>query len=226
MLFNVHGGAWKAKDPSRVPPPSPCTQAHTLTSDMNIVNVGLSYRCIQNNGSLFKALSDISDSIAYVLERHVGFKICPSQIGIMGSSAGALLSAIIANRMAVCGLYIGINGIYNVYNKGPGRFPRRSVLADFGIPPKAEPLMDASPLFGIPESPPPTLLLHGEFDTTIHWMQSFLYGKAIARRGGYVKTVLVANAAHNLGKRDERNFKLTIEKIKQHIRLFSPCQDR
>lgn len=192
VLIFVHGGGWTGgtATQSTASLPSGYT-ANYLCDKLGVAVVGVGYRCIGSNGSFAKAKADIEDAVRYVKAHAEEYNLDLTRMGICGESAGAPLSAIIAQEDKDIRYYIGWNGIYDFVNDGDGRFGQGN---GYG---QEEPSAEAnSALYHIRPVPPITLLLHGTNDNTINYRQSVAFKQAIQNAGGYAKLLLFEGQPH------------------------------
>lgn len=217
VVFYVHGGGWMGKDPRKVPPAATGFYAEQITRELGFVCVGVAYRCIPHRGTYSKALADILDTIEYVRTHADKFRADPRHMAIAGSSAGALLAYMAARATSGFRSFIGISGMYDLVRKGPGSFPTPRTLDAFGIGNAESGKVAASPIHNLGERPLSTLLLHGEMDTTIHWMQSLRFLHAIRARGGQAEMRLLGRAAHGIDRKDSAQVDIAVADIRRHL---------
>ncbi|MES2276567.1 MAG: alpha/beta hydrolase fold domain-containing protein [Bacteroidota bacterium] len=191
MIF-VHGGGWTGgtANLSSASLPSGYT-ANYLCDKLGVAVVGVGYRCIGSNGSFAKAKADIEDAVRYVKAHAKAYNLDLSRIVISGESAGAPLSALIAQEDKEIKYYIGWNGIYDFVNDSDGKFGQGN---GYG---QEEPSAEAnSALYHIRQAPPITLLIHGTNDATINSRQSVAFTQAIKNASGYAKLLLFEGQPH------------------------------
>jgi acetyl esterase/lipase len=192
VIIFVHGGGWTGGTANLSP--ASLSAGHTasyLVDKLGEAVVGVGYRCFGSNGSFAKAKADIEDAVRYVKAHAEEYNLDLSRIGICGESAGAPLSAIIAQEDKDIKYYIGWNGIFDFVNDSDGRFGRGNVYG------QEEPSAEAnSVLYHIRSAPPSTLLLHGTADSTINNRQSVAFPQAVKTAGGYSKLLLFEGQPH------------------------------
>lgn len=111
MIF-VHGGGWTGGTENLSPASLPVGHtASYLCDKLGVAVVGVGYRCIGSKGSFAKAKADIEDAVRYVKAHANEYNLDLSRMGICGESAGAPLSALIAQEDKDIRYYIGWNGI-------------------------------------------------------------------------------------------------------------------
>lgn len=197
VLFYVHGGGWDHGTAKVTPGPQNLSSASLLCDALGVVFVGLDYRCKNQNGDFDKALQDVLDVYAYAHKNAKRFKCDFNKVGFAGSSAGTPLSAIAAQKIAACKLYIGIYGKYDfiTHNLG-GYWPNQQTLEKYKIVTPDE-KNRASAVMQIRENPSATLLIHGDADPTTGYKQSIAFAEAIKQKGGLAKTLILQGVKHS-----------------------------
>ena len=192
VFIFVHGGGWSGGTPSLSSASLPGGYtASYLCDKLGVAVIGVGYRCIGSNGTFAKAKSDIEDAVSYVKAHAKEYNFDLNRIGIGGESAGAPLSAIIAQQDKAIKYYIGWNGIYDFVNDSDGKFGRGNAYG------QEEPSAQSnSALYHIRTAPPATLLIHGTNDTAINYRQSVAFDKAIKSAGGQSKLLLFEGQPH------------------------------
>ena len=112
-----------------------------------------------------------------------------TKVFFSGGSAGAPLAAIAAEENNALG-FIGFNGIYDFVNDA-GDFGTNNNYKQ-NIPSEAL----NSPINLLTNTPTPTILMHGDADTTIDIRQSTLFTDAINAKGGNGETVVYPGEVH------------------------------
>lgn len=191
MIF-VHGGGWSGGTPSLSSGSLPSGYTPNYLCDkLGVAVVGVGYRCIGANGSFAKAKADIEDAVKYVKAHAKEYNLDLNRVLICGESAGAPLSALIAQEDKDIKYYIGWNGIYDFVNDSDGKFGQGN---NYG---QEDPSAEAnSALYHIRRPPPITLLIHGTKDVTINNRQSAAFTQAIKDAGGYAKLLLFEGQPH------------------------------
>ena len=111
VYFNVHGGGWLGGTKTQVPNASFAPAAAEMCDNLGIVMVGMGYRCMDQNGDFDKAMDDVMDSYKWLKKRAKQFKCDFKKVGFAGGSAGTPISALAAQLIPECSVYVGINGI-------------------------------------------------------------------------------------------------------------------
>ena len=221
VLFFVHGGGWDHGTRFKTPGATNIACANALCDNLGIVFIGIDYRCKNQNGNFDKAYQDVMDVYAYALKNAQRFKCNFQKVGFAGASAGTPLSAIAAQNIAACKLYIGIYGKYDFVNQNLGGYwPNKETLEKFQIV-QFEQQKRASAIAQIRVMPPATLLIHGKADATIGHKQSEAFAEAIKTNKGYAKVLLLANVPHGFYKvGNSQAYKTATLEIMEHLIHF------
>ena len=197
VLFYVHGGGWDHGTAKVTPGPQNLSSANLLCDALGVVFIGVDYRCKNQNGDFDKALQDVKDVYNYALENAKRFKCNFKKVGFAGSSAGTPISAVAAQQIAACKLYIGIYGKYDFVNQNLGGYwPNKQTLEKFKIV-SPEEQKRASAALQIRSNPPATLLIHGDADPTTGFKQSVEFGAAVRRKSGVAKVFILPGVKHS-----------------------------
>ncbi len=205
VYFNVHGGGWLGGTRTEVPNASMAPAAAEMCDNLGIVMVGIGYRCMDQNGDFDKAMDDVMDSYKWVKERANRFKCDFSKVGFTGGSAGTPLSALAAQLIPECSVYVGINGIYdftalsdrtfaNAEVNKRAKFEKERAIKYKLYTPKEQ--RRASAIFFLKKNPPASLFIHGDADKTIEYTQSVNFAKAINEHGGTAFVLIHPNTGH------------------------------
>ncbi|WP_207436303.1 GDSL-type esterase/lipase family protein [Sabulibacter ruber] len=180
VLIFVHGGGWTGGTPTQSYAALPTGYTPSYLADkLGVAVVGVAYRCIGSDGNFTKAKQDVEDAVRYVKSNADKYNLDTTRIAIGGESAGAPLSALIAQQDPAINYYIGINGIYDFVKNNTARFGQGN---DFG---QQTPSASAnSAISHIKSTTPETLLIHGNKDITISHIQSAKFSEAIKSAGG------------------------------------------
>lgn len=231
VLFYVHGGGWDHGTAKVTPGPQNLSSASLLCDALGVVFVGVDYRCKNQNGDFDKALQDVQDVYAYALINAKRFKCDFNKVGFAGSSAGTPLSAVAAQKIQACKLYIGIYGKYDFINPNLGGYwPSQQTLEKFKIITTDE-KKRASAVMQIRKNPPATLLIHGNADPTTGYKQSESFVQALKLKGGEAKTLILPGVKHSFffkaNKSDEYvvSNKAIMEFLILNFKLKNPNRD-
>jgi len=180
VLIFVHGGGWTGGTPTQSYAALPTGYTASYLSDkLGIAVVGVAYRCRGSNGNFTKAKEDVEDAVRYVKANADKYNLDTTRIAIGGESAGAPLSALVAQQDRAIKYYIGINGIYDFVNNNAARFGQGN---DFGQ--QTPSAFANSAISHITVTTPVTLLIHGNNDITISHLQSVSFNDVIKTVGG------------------------------------------
>ncbi len=205
VYFNVHGGGWLGGTKTQVPNASFAPAAAEMCDNLGIVMVGMGYRCMDQNGDFDKAMDDVMDSYKWLKKRAKQFKCDFKKVGFAGGSAGTPISALAAQLIPECSVYVGINGIYDFTAVSDRKFANANVnkRAKFekerAIKYKLytpEEQRRASAIFFLKKNPPASLFIHGDADKTIEYTQSLNFAKAIKEYGGTASVMIHPNTGH------------------------------
>lgn len=206
VLFYVHGGGWDHGTAKVTPGPQNLCSASILCDALGVVFVGVDYRCKNQNGDFDKALQDVMDVYDYAHKNAKRFKCDFKKIGFAGSSAGTPLSAVAAQKIAACKLYIGIYGKYDFINPSLGGYwPSKQTLEKYKIVTPDEKIR-ASAAMQIRKNPPATLLIHGDADPTTGFKQSVAFADAIKLKGGEVKAFILPGVKHSFFFKQNKSY--------------------
>lgn len=197
VTFHVHGGGWNGGSENEVPPAVVMSDVDYLCDQFGIIYVGLAYRCKNQNGTFELALEDLHDSVNWFKERAGGFNADMSRVGFSGASAGAPLSAMMAQQVPSCTTYLGLWGVYDLMDNKESLFPDEEARGRYGLSPP-EQALNASALHHLRTPPPVTLLIHGEKDILTHYSQSVKFAENIKASGGTAKLLLFPDLNHSL----------------------------
>ncbi|MBV5283537.1 MAG: alpha/beta hydrolase [Paludibacter sp.] len=221
VLFYVHGGGWDHGTALKTPGGPPLVSASTMCDNLGVVFVGVDYRCKNQNGDFDKALQDVMDVYNYAHKNAKRFKCDFKKIGFAGGSAGTPLSAVAAQKISTCKLYIGIYGKYDFMNKNLGGYwPSQQTLEKYKIVTPEE-QKRASAITQIRKNPPATLLIHGDADPTIGYKQSVEFAAALEQHNGYAKVLILPGIAHGFYKEGSSEAYISATKeIMEHLIQF------
>lgn len=235
VYFNVHGGGWLGGTKTEVPAASLAPAASEMCDNLGIVMVGLGYRCMDQNGNFDKAMADVMESYQWVKERAKRFKCDFSNVGFSGGSAGTPISALAAQLIPECSVYVGINGIYdftalsertfaNANNNKRAKFEKeRAVRYKLYTP---EEKHKASAIFFLKENPPASLFIHGDADKTIEYTQSVNFAKAINKQGGEAFVVIHPQVGHAFYKIWNPDlYRKSTEAVMEHLIKYFKLQN-
>ena len=197
VYFFVHGGGWNGGDATHVPPAGLNNDANYLADQLEVIYVGLAYRCKGNNATFSDAIEDLEASVQWLFDNADTYNADISRIGFGGASAGSTLAAIMAQKYKNCKLLVGAEGMYNLVEHSEERssFPNQKAREVYGLATEEE-SKKASAYYNLRENPPSTLLLHGDADVLCHYTQSIKFAEKIKSQGGEAKVVLHKEINH------------------------------
>ena len=188
-----HGGGFIGGTPD-----SSLSQTTYLAS-RGIICVRPQYRLVNQGGNVDTTLQDAVDAVEWVKKHGADYGIDPRRFIIAGTSAGAVLGSILAQRTEGCLGFVGLAGFYDAVNPGDSAaIDRRAAFFKFGAEPAIWTRISA--IHQIHRRPPPVFLIHGLLDSTIDCRQSVAYAHALRLAGGRVELVVLPwlNHAPNL----------------------------
>ncbi|QXP66363.1 alpha/beta hydrolase fold domain-containing protein [Polaribacter sp. AHE13PA] len=184
----VHGGGWSGGTPeTSLAANSP--HKDYLAENLGIATLSISYRCSGSSGTFSLAREDVQKAYDWALANADTYNFDMTKVFFSGGSAGAPLAAIAAEENNALG-FIGFNGIYDFVNDA-GDFGTNNNYKQ-NIPSEAL----NSPINLLTNTPTPTILMHGDADTTIDIRQSTLFTDAINAKGGSGETVVYPGEVH------------------------------
>jgi len=197
VYFFVHGGGWNGGDSKNVPPARLHNDANYLADQLEVIYVGLAYRCKGNNATFSDAIEDLEASVQWFFDNAENYNADITRIGFGGASAGSTLAAIMAQKYTNCKLLVGAEGMYNLVEHSEERslFPNQKARIAYGLATENE-SKKASAYYNLSENPPNTLLLHGDADVLCHYTQSIKFAEKIKSQGGNAKVVLHKDINH------------------------------
>lgn len=197
VYFFIHGGGWNGGDATHVPPAGLNNDANYLADQLEVIYVGLAYRCKGNNATFSDAIEDLEASVQWLFDNADTYNADITRIGFGGASAGSTLAAIMAQKYKNCKLLVGAEGMYNLVEHSEERstFPNQKAREVYGLATEEE-SKKASAYYNLRENPPSTLLLHGDADVLCHYTQSIKFAEKIKSQGGEAKVVLHKEINH------------------------------
>ena len=220
IIINIHGGGWKngVKE-----------QQGGFTSffkaGFSIANV--EYR-MTNQATAPAAVEDLRCALIYLIKNAKKFNIDPNKIVVMGGSAGghlALMTGLLGNNHIFdtnckgvdkikVGAIIDKWGIADVWgwaydDNGPAVRKSKSPGDWLGVKKNDEAFAKSvSPVTYVNKNSPPTLIIHGNADSTVPYKQSVALHEQFKNAG--VKTAFITVEGGGHGKFDkEKNAELT-----------------
>ncbi|SEE15116.1 Acetyl esterase/lipase [Rhizobiales bacterium GAS191] len=218
ILIGVHGGGWQVgtRDFYRYWGPYLAKRGYGLFS--------IDYRLVQEGRKMFpEAVQDVRAAVQYVRAHAAELNIDPARIALIGDSAGAHLSALVAlagdsppfctgypsdqnasvsSSVKAVVLFYGVYDMAAQWRHDQLTRPRDQISQKFlGVPPAENRRLyfDASPLSYVQADGNATsfLLTYGTEDNIVDRVtQSEAMLTALSEAGKYVRTVIVQSAPH------------------------------
>ncbi|NOR28567.1 MAG: alpha/beta hydrolase fold domain-containing protein, partial [Lutibacter sp.] len=187
--FYVHGGGWlggtETDSFAQVGP-----QANYLAKHLGVATIGIAYRCSGSNGTFAQAMEDIESAYQWVIANAATYNLDINNSFFEGGSAGTPLASLTAQIHAEVKAFVGFNGIYN-FQENIGPFALGNAYEQ-EIPSTAA----NSTFYNLRTTPPITLLMHGDADTTIDYTQSTLFAQKINDNGGQAEVIIYPGEEH------------------------------
>lgn len=190
VIFWVHGGGWIVGSPDDM------RWRSAPLAQMGIANARVQYRLIKDGGTFPETFQDLRDAVQWLRDHAKEYNIDMNRMVISGGSAGGQLSSILAQKTPECIGYVGMCGIYDLTDIGTSRFGRSGQFL-LGNDPQV--LINASAFHNIRTNPPAALLIHGEADSTIDYMQAVRFAEEIRKHGGRAETLILEGGGHDFG---------------------------
>ncbi len=205
----VHGGGWRGGDRTQF-------SRHAISmARHDFAGLCISYRFSQE-ARYPAAVEDANCAVRFLRGFADELGVDPDRIGIAGGSAGGHLAAMVSTTCGTARLegtgghgdfssdvqaYCGFNPVLDMR----GMLENPGVEAFLGGSPHEvgkEVYEDASPICHVDEHTPPTLLLHGNADTTVPYEQSVQFRDAVLAAGGQAELFTADGAGHAFFNRD------------------------
>lgn len=201
IVIAVHGGAWKAGDVKQYQYWGP------WLASRGIAVFAIEYRLVQGERNRYPAaVQDVRAAVKFVRSNAAKLGIDPARIGLVGASAGAHLSALVALAGdAPVKAVVGVCGVYDLaaqWEHDQIARPRDQQAEIFlGVSPMENRMRyyEASPLTYATQHANKTsfLISWGTDDDVVEWKtQSRPFVTALKQAGCYVRIVPVHGAPH------------------------------
>ena len=102
VYFFIHGGGWNGGDAMYVPSARLSIDANFLADQLEVIYVGLAYRCKGNNATFADAIKDLEASVKWFFDNADTYNADLTRIGFGGASAGSTLAAVMAQKYKNC----------------------------------------------------------------------------------------------------------------------------
>jgi acetyl esterase/lipase len=209
----IHGGGWTGGTKAEARAKNICG---TLVA-AGYVALNIDYKL--GEGAWPTNLHDCKNAVRFLRTRAAEWRVDPDRIAVAGGSAGGHLALMVGYTAGVKELepdapYPGVSSalraVIDMYGISD-LFTRREVESDgrvtdkvrspgpvgvYGDPGNQAVYRLASPVTHIGKNSPPTLILHGDKDTTVDLRQSQDLAAALAKKGVPHELVVVAGAGH------------------------------
>jgi acetyl esterase/lipase len=176
-ILLIHGGAWTSGDKTELNE----AIAWLRTQLPNWAFFNINHRLAATTGANAwpAQQADIQTAVNFILSKQAEYGINPSKICIGGASSGAHLALVQAygtttiQYKAAIDLF-GPTDMIDLFNNPPNaQLPALLQIFLSGTPTtNPSNYLQASPLFKVSASSPPTLILHGDADALVHKRQS------------------------------------------------------
>lgn len=190
FIIFIHGGGWNVGSMMSFRNPS------QYLATQGIAGVRISYTLIPQGGTYETAMTQIKQALVFLKENNAELNLDLEKFGFCGSSAGAVLSGVVAMLIPGCKVLIGQDGTYDMVNTKDRNFPSQSIKNQFFGTTDLQELKKVSAIYNIPQQLPAVLLMHGTADTVINWQESKKFAKALQKRNGVVECMLFDNYEH------------------------------
>ena len=177
VFVMIHGGAWTAGDKSDFNSTIPSIQSGL--GNYAIINVNYRLAVPPSTNLWPTQINDINTAFDYIIANANYYHFNPNKIVVMGASAGAHLGMLKAykyntnNRIKTVVDYFGPTDMADLYNFQVG-LQKQLFELFMGGTPTSVPMVytNASPLFAVTSSSPPTTIFHGTADNVVPLSQS------------------------------------------------------
>jgi len=192
----VHGGGWMGGS-AEASTADYSLHKDYLAKNLGMVTFSIAYRCVDAGGTFSYALEDVYTAYEWIMDHADTYNLDTTKVFFSGGSAGTPLAALAIQTLPNVLGYIGFNGIYDFVNDtgdyGYGNWFKQDV------PSEAE----NSAIFQLSDNPPATLLMHGDADNTISYLQSINFADAINAKGGDARVIIYPGEVHSFFSRDK-----------------------
>ncbi|WP_139956481.1 alpha/beta hydrolase fold domain-containing protein [Flavicella sediminum] len=194
--FWIHGGGWSGGS-AAASAGAFSPHGEYLAENLGIATLGVAYRCSGSSGTFSLAMEDLATAYQWALDNAETYNFDMTKVFFSGGSAGTPLAALTAQKYEGVIGFIGFNGIYDFVNDagdfGVGNWYKQNVPSETAN----------SAFFQLSDTPPATIMMHGDADTTISYTQSTLFADKINANGGVAEAVIYPGEVHaffNSGK--------------------------
>ena len=201
-IILIHGGAWIAGDKSEFN--ELVTSFKTALPNYAIFNINYRLAIIPSTNIWPTQMNDTRAAFDFIVSKAGEYKFNPNKVVLFGASAGAHLALMqgyqynTGNRVKAIVDLFGPTDLIDLYNNPPNAtYP--SLLAMFlsGTPTTNNAMYrNASPIFSITPTAPPTIIFHGTADATVPISQSNSLNNALATANVAKQYVIYTGEGH------------------------------
>ena len=192
----VHGGGWLGGT-AETSSADYSLHKDYLAKSLGIVTLSISYRCVGSGGTYSYAEEDVDRAYQWAIDNAETYNLDMTKVFFSGGSAGTPLAALASQRLPNVLGFIGFNGIYDFVNDagdyGAGNWFKQDVPSEIAN----------SAIFQLSDNPPATLLMHGDADNTISYLQSINFADSINAKGGSARVIIYPGEVHSFFSRDK-----------------------
>jgi acetyl esterase/lipase len=215
----IHGGGWVEGDKESV-----VDEFCLPFLQQNFVVANVEYR-LAKAGTAPAAVTDVLTAAKWLHDHAAEYKIDPTQIIVVGNSAGGHLALLAAMAPASAGLgpsskiaaVIDFYGIADVADQLEG--PNKRDYAAVWIPQqprRMELARDLSPQTYVRKGLPPVLAIHGDRDDLVPYEQSVKLTKALKSAGDDATLLTVPGAQHGFAADEIKLWPQVFKWLKRH----------
>jgi acetyl esterase/lipase len=211
LVVWIHGGGWRSGSKDR-------TNAPRVLGESTIV-ASIDYR-LTDQATFPAQIHDCKAAIRWLRAHAAEYDIDSDRIGVWGSSAGGHLAALLGTSgnvpelegtvgdhldqssavQAVCDFYgptdlLAMTDQASAMNHANADSPEGRLLGG-SVADLPELAALASPITHVDPSDPPFLIVHGDADPTVPYLQSVAFHSALAAAGVDASLLLVGRAGH------------------------------
>lgn len=197
----IHGGGWQVGD--KADPRE--KQIATTLANAGYVVASINYQLATRDTPAWPTcLADCRAAVTYLREHADELSIDPNRIGAIGGSAGGTMSLLIGVD-APDAKFKRINAVVALYPPTDllNRQAESQIMFGASRAERPDLFRDASPVFHVTKSFPPTLLFHGTADATVSHEQSETLAAKFKELGVPHELILMKDAPHTFRIRNE-----------------------
>lgn len=204
VFLMIHGGAWTAGDKSDFNTTIPAIQ--TGLSNYAVININYRLAVPPSTNLWPTQINDVNTAFEYIVANANYYHYNANKIVVMGTSAGAHLGLLKAykyntdKKVKAVVDYFGPTDMADLYNFQVGIQKQLFELFMGGTPTSAPTTYtNASPLFSVATSVPPTIIFHGTADAVVPLSQSTRLKTALQTSGVIHQYNEYAGEGHGFG---------------------------